>query len=384
MTDQQSSSAMSQFIQLPALLRLLRRGTVDRRYRAYVFRRLLFSLLLEPFRLYEKLRWGRRIASTELAAPPVFLLGMGRSGTTHLHYLFWQDPRFGFVTNYQANLHPVAMIGRGWLKSRIAAGMPDTRPMDNVAVTLDAPQEEELALVNITEHAAFHFASFPRELPGIYDRYVTELGSDADDLARWQAAYLEVLKKATLLSGGKPLVLKTPTHTGRVGVLNSMFPEAKYVYIVRNPYRVYQSMRNMYRLILPGQNFQDYDWDLIDDWIVHAYRELLGRYLEQRDLIPPGNLVEVRFEDLDAEPLACMERIYRQLRLGEFELVAPRLETYLAGLRGYAKNSFEFPDEVIETVNRNWDFAFKAFDYQKLLPGASRLSTVTGKEAGAA
>jgi hypothetical protein len=72
---------MSQFIQLPTLLRLLRRGTVDRGYRAYVFRRLLFSLLLEPFRLFEKLRWGRRIASTELAAPPVFLLGMGRSGT---------------------------------------------------------------------------------------------------------------------------------------------------------------------------------------------------------------------------------------------------------------------------------------------------------------
>ena len=75
-----------------------------------------------------------------------------------------------------------------------------------------------------------------------------------------------------------------------------------------------------------------------------------------------------------------MERIYRQLRLGEFEQVAPRLETYLAGLGDYAKNRFEFPDEVIEKVNRNWEFAFKAFDYEQVLPGATALSTAAVNE----
>ncbi|RLQ20488.1 sulfotransferase [Seongchinamella sediminis] len=369
MSDSEPRSAMSQFLGLASLLRLLRRWPVERGYRAYALKRLLFSALVEPFRCYEELRWGKTVSQTPLAAPPVFLLGMGRSGTTHLHYLFWQDPRFGFVTNYQASLHPVAMIGRGWLKRKVAAGMPDKRPMDNVAVSLDAPQEEELALATISEHAAFHSASFPRALPDIYDRYVTELGRDEKELEHWQQAYMAVLRKATLLAEGRRLVLKTPAHTGRVALLNEMFPGAKYVYIVRNPYSVYQSMRNMYRLILPGQTFQAIDWDAIDRWIVDAYQKLLGKYLEQRQLIPAENLVEIRFEDLEARPLECMQAIYSQLQLGPFNEVAPRLRTYLDGLQGYTKNRFEFPADVVDTVNTHWGFAFEAFGYSKLTGG---------------
>lgn len=381
MSEQERKSAMSQFIQLPALLRLLKRGKVESGYRLYAAGRLLFSLILEPFRLYEKLRWGKTIEATELSAPPIFLLGMGRSGTTHLHYLFWQDPQFGFVTNYQASMHPVAMIGRGWLKQRIASSMPDTRPMDNVAITLDAPQEEELAMVTLTEHAAFHFASFPRSLPECYDRYVTELGGNEQELAEWQKAYMEVLKKATLLNDGKRLVLKTPTHTGRVALLNKMFPGAKYVFIVRNPYAVYQSMRNMYRLILPGQTFQDLDWQAIDNWILHAYRELLSKYLEQRSLIAPEDLVEIRFEELEKKPMEIMENIYQRLELGDFQQVAPKLQSYLDSLASYSKNTFDFPDELIRTVNEHWSFAFDAFGYEKLSPSQpEQPSTITSMQ----
>jgi len=371
---EESRSAMSQFLGLMPLLRLLRRGRVEKPFRGYVAGRLIFSVLTEPLRIYEKLRWGRVVARTPLKAPPVFLLGMGRSGTTHLHYLLWQDPEFGVVTNYQASLHPIALLGRGWLYNFMASRVPETRPMDNVGITLDAPQEEELALANITEHAAFHFASFPNELPGIYDRYVTDLGRNPAELQAWKKAYWEVLKKATLLTGGRRLLLKTPTNTGRVALLNEMFPGAKYVYIVRNPYRVYQSMRNMYRQILPGQTFQEIDWQKIDQWILGAYRSLLTSYLAQRDRIPPEDLVEIRFEDLDEKPIETVQGIYRQLNLGDFERARPGIERYLDGLGVFQKNDFSFPAEIIEAVNEHWDFAFQAFGYEKLEPGMAPVS----------
>ena len=39
----------------------------------------------------------------------------------------------------------------------------------------------------------------------------------------------------------RPLVLKSPPHTARIRQLLEWFPEAKFVHIRRDPYRVIQS-----------------------------------------------------------------------------------------------------------------------------------------------
>lgn len=363
------ASAISQFVPLPALLRLLRRHPVDARYRKRVRRRVLFSAMIEPLRLYERVRYARQLRDTRIEQPPVYILGFGRSGTTHLHNLLSKDERFGVLTNYQASFHPIALVGRGRLDRIFADKLPSRRPMDNVAISLDGPQEEEIALVNATDLAPLHFMSFPRELPAIYDRWVVDLGKDARDLEIWKRSYLEVLKKATLLCGGKRLVLKTPTHTGRVRVLTELFPDARFVHIVRNPYRVYQSMRNMYRKILPGQVFQDFEWKAIDAWTLDAYRTLMSKYLTERKCIPSGHLHEVHYEDLDARPLEVLLELYARLGLGDFEGVRPTLEAYLERLGRFEKNTFDFPADVIEAVNEHWGFAFEAFGYPRLEPG---------------
>ena len=174
--------SMSQFLPLPELLRLARAHTTDERHRGRLRARLIFSALVEPLRWYERLRYGAQLRRTEVAAAPVFLLGFGRSGTTHLHNLFWQDGRFGLVTNYQANVQPIALCGRGWLDRYLAGKMPARRPMDNVAVALDGPQEEEIALLNSTADAPLHFMSYPRALPRIYERFYR--GDIAEELVR--------------------------------------------------------------------------------------------------------------------------------------------------------------------------------------------------------
>jgi hypothetical protein len=367
--------SIAQFMPLPAYLRLLRKYKPDAKYRKRARSRIYFGAAVEPLRWYELIRHGRRIRNTELNGPPVFLLGFGRSGTTHLHNLMWQDPQFGVITNYQANMHPIALTGRGWIPRMLEGRMPSTRPMDNVRITLDSPQEEEIAVVNATDDAPFHFMSFPRALPEMYDRYVTDLGTDTRATAGWKRAYIEVLRKATILSGGKRLLLKTPPNTGRVGQLLEMFPDAPFVHIVRNPYSVYQSMRNMYRKVLPGNVLQEIDWDAIDAWIIHAYRLLMTKYLEERKRITPNRLVEIRYEDFDADPVGILRQIYDTLELGDFETVRPRFVSYLEGLGTYEKNVFEFPAEIMETVNKSWGFAFDAFGYERISPATAPQQT---------
>jgi hypothetical protein len=361
-------SPISQFVPRPVLKQLLARYPVADAAEARVKSRRRFSSAIEPLRWAENLVWNRRILATPVKAP-VFLLGFGRSGTTHLHYLFWQDPQFGVVSNYQASLQPVALIGRGWLPKLFAGSLPKKRPMDNVAITLDAPQEEEIAMANSSLHAPLHFMAFPQELPEIYDRYVCRLGSDPALLEAWKRDYLRVLKKATIVSGGRRLALKTPTNTGRVRVLAEMFPDATFVNIVRNPYRVYRSMRNMYRKILPQEALQELDWDAVDQWTLDAYSSLMAKYLDERKLLGDDRLIEIRYEDLDERPLEQLEKIYRALRLGDFETLRPKFEAYLATLDGYEKNEFDFPAEIVEAVNKSWGFAFDAFGYERVLPG---------------
>lgn len=326
------------------------------------------SAALEPLRWYEKLRYRRLLASTEIHPEPIFLLGYGRSGTTHLHNLLWRDRRFGVVTNYQAALHPIALTGQGRLERRLAAVMPSRRPMDNVAVTADSPQEEEIALMNSSEHTPLRFMDFPQALPELYDRYLTELGSDPAVLTAWKRDYLDVLRKATVLGGGRRLVLKTPPHTARVPVLLELFPQARFIHIVRNPYDVYRSMRNMYRKILPPQVLQEFDWQTIDDWTLSAYRTTVARYLETRSMIPDGRLFEIRYEDLDSDPLAMLGRLYTALDLPDFAEARPELERYLAELGSFEKNRFDLSAETVETVNEHWGLSFDAFGYERLDP----------------
>jgi hypothetical protein len=45
--------------------------------------------------------YGRKVEATELAAPPVFILGHWRSGTTFLHELMIRDPEHTYFTTYQ-------------------------------------------------------------------------------------------------------------------------------------------------------------------------------------------------------------------------------------------------------------------------------------------
>jgi hypothetical protein len=363
--------AVAQFTPLPVLLKLYREHEIAPRYKKRARRRLITSAIVEPLRWYEKIRYGRRIRNTRIDPAPIFLLGYGRSGTTHLHNLLWQDPQFGVISTYQSTMNPFALSGRGWIERRLAGLVPATRPMDNVAITPSSPQEEEVALVNSTEHAALHFMSFPKDVHAIYDAYVCDLYDDQVKLRGFRDAYLDLLRKATVLSGGKRLVLKTPPNTARIPFLLENFPDAKFVHIVRNPYLVYQSMRNMYRRILPRETLQELDWDDIYRWTIEAYPRVMGRYLRDRERLAPNQLFEMRYEDLDARPLEVLQQLYDRLGIEGFESVRPGVQSYLDSLGSFAKNRFDFPRDVVESVNEHWGLAFDAFGYERVRPGTS-------------
>ena len=365
MADTETSQHPSTMAPPGTWIRLLwENGGVAPAYWGKLARILLITTLASPLRLAEWLRYGRQVAYTKIDPQPLFILGFARSGTTHLHNLLQHDSRYGVVSTFQTVVPTFFLIGRGWLKRQMAKSLPATRPMDNVRVSLDAPVEEEVAVSNTCALSLLHHLSFPQRSREYWDKYLTMQGLTQQELARWEQVYLDTLCKATLANGGRPLVLKSPNNTGRIPHLLRLFPEAKFVHIVRNPYVVYQSMRHMYQKTLPLFQLQDMAIEDMEEHILYAYRITMQHYLHDRALIPKGNLAEVRYEDLEQKPLVELERLYAELVLPGWEEAKGPIRVYLHTLAGYQKNRLQLAPAAIERIKEEWKFALDLWPYQ--------------------
>ena len=339
-------------------------GGVPRRYWGKLARVLATSALTAPLRLAERVCYPpSRMARVPIDEPPLYIQGFGRSGTSHLLNLLAQDPVFGVVTTYQAIAAPMFLIGRGWLERLVAGRLPATRPMDNMGVSLTLPQEEEIALANTSHLSWVHHLSFPRRAGEYLAKYATMELTDREH-ARWQRVYLDVLRKATLASGGRRLLLKSPTNLGRTTELLRLFPDAKFIHIVRNPYVVYASLTHLYRTILPICQLDDVAPDELAGTMLDGYVAMMRRFMTDRESIPQGHLAEVRFEDLERDPMAELERLYAELSLPGWERARDPMAEYLRTLSGYRKNAYRLGPETIEVVDRKWGFAVEAWGYR--------------------
>lgn len=285
----------------------------------------------------EQRMFGARIATTEVKSP-IFILGHYRSGTTHLHNLLAIDPRLAFPDYYQVNFPHTFMTTGRWGR-RLGFLAPRKRPYDKVAVGLGVPAEDELALcveTLLSPHMGWHFP----EQAHRYRKYLTLRSAQPRERARWRRSLLDLARKLSLNHGGRTLVLKSPCHTARVPLILETFPDARFVHIHRDPFRVFQSTHNMELRVGPLFQFQRRDLSGLDDHILWRYRTMYEAFLEDRARIPEGRLTEIAYRDLVLDPVGVLRRVYRDLDLPDFENARPRVERYLAELNGYETNVF--------------------------------------------
>ena len=332
----------------------------------YLLRALLIgtsSVCGLPLHLWERMRYGRRISQVMIDSPPVFIIGHWRSGTTHLHNLMSQDPTFGYVSTYQAMVPDFSLVGPQWLKSWLTRIFPMKRPMDNMLWPMDAPQEEEIPLAKMMPYSFYTQFLFPHKTLQIFDKYVLLHGASQRVVAEFKRKYYRLLQIATLQAGGKRLLLKNPVNTARIRLLLELFPNAKFVHIHRSPYDVFSSTRHLHQTLLQITTLQDIKERNPDDTILSLYDALMQRFFAERELIPDGNYAEVRFEDLEREPLKELSRVYKTLNLPGFMEAEQRFRAYIATQKTYRKNRFELSAEERARIEEHWAFAFSQLGY---------------------
>ena len=179
----------------------------------------------------------------------------------------------------------------------------------------------------------------------------------------WKRAFTLFLKKLTW-KYHKPLLLKSPPHTGRIKLLLEMFPQAKFVHIYRDPYRVFQSTKHTTLTAGPAFALQRRNLQRLDDGILRRYRILYDAFFEERGLIPSGRYHEVSFEELECNPLGQMQLLYEKLTLPGFAGVRPLLQQYVASLAGYRKNTLpDLSPHLRKRIAKEWRRSFEEWGY---------------------
>ncbi len=337
------------------------RFAIDPPYWPRAFVLTMGSALNSLYRRRENRSYGALAESVPIP-PPLFILGHWRSGTTLLHNLLARDDQFTFPNLYEAFFPHTFLCTEDYRANQVTPLIPSTRVMDNVAQGLGMPNEDEFATCTASLFSPYMLWAFPRNSQR-YERYLTFRGVPDAEVACWKAEFLRFARKLTLRRN-RPLLLKSPPHTGRIKLLLELFPDARFVHIHRDPYTVFQSTKHLNETLTRSLQFQYARTAEVDDAVLRRYRIMHEAFFEERSLIPEGHFHELAFEDLEADPIGQVRLTYERLGLAGFDQVLPHLEDYVHEIAGYRKNDYPaLSPELRERIRVAWARNFEEWGY---------------------
>jgi len=322
----------------------------------------LFKSITKP---WDDFFHKKKIEETELVSDPVFIIGHWRSGTTFLHNLLSCDKNFTFPTMIQA-FNPHSFISFGKMhKFLMDLVVPKTRSMDQIVIGSQVPQEDEFAIALTSGISPYFEMVFPRDGKD-YQRFLRMKDVSKTELAQWKKAFIYFLKKITYLDP-KTILLKSPTHTARLSLLSEMFPNAKFIHIIRDPYVVYSSMLKLYEGYTSHQHLQVVSMEDAKKDILSKYKEMFDAFEEEKEGLSSSRLITFKYENLIKDPLKILEEVYKTLELPDFDEYYPEVAAYLKTLEGYQVNKIsKFPPDELREINRYCQRVFEVYGYDKI------------------
>lgn len=316
-----------------------------------------------------------------IASPVVFVLGYYRSGTTHLHYLLSCDPELSTPRWYQMLAPQGFALSWTFLRYFLVPFLSSSRPQDDVAYGPEYPAEDDFGICNWSAACAMPGRMVVPACWEHYKRYQTLEGLTAAELDEFRRTQLALTWKLDRLSGGRTLLLKTPSHTARVAELSRLYPNAKFIHLHRDPTPVLRSNVALHQRFAPFL-FQPYPGDdEIRSRVIEEYDRTERRFLADSATLPADRFVRLRYEDLISDPLGQLRTAYAQLNLDFTPEFDRRARVYLESVRDYRaasekpkNNSTDNRSTIAPAPELSW--MYEAFGHDKpAIKPATSLST---------
>jgi hypothetical protein len=317
----------------------------------------LFTASTAMMSLAQRLFFGKAIANTTIERPPIFVLGHWRSGTTLLHEYLSLDTRLASPTTFQCFAPWHFLLTEGLVTRFGGFLLPEKRPMDNMKAGWALPQEDEFALMNLGAPTPYLRLLFPNSPIPYMDTLSTQ-DFEPEHLESWKR-HLDWFLKAVTYKTQKRLLLKSPPHTGRVGILREMYPNAKFVHIARDPRKLYPSTIKLWNSLDSVQSLQSTtEPSQLQAFVIQSLKSMYTAFEIDRASLAPDQLIEVTYEELIADPVTVVGRIYDQLEMGSYDDVRKRLTERVQSEKNYQTNKLELSPEEEAFVLREWhDYA---------------------------
>ena len=315
-------------------------------------------------RVVQNVMHGSRIERAVPDQPPLFVLGHWRSGTTLLHELLIRDPRNTYPTTYQCFCPHHFLVTEHWFAPMTPWLLQKQRPMDNMALGWERPQEDEFALCGLGMPTPYRSWAFPKHGPVDQDWLTLENISD-EDREYWKNTLRRFVSAVSLKRQGR-VVLKSPPHTARIKTLLEIYPDARFIHITRDPLVLFPSTVRLWKSLSDVQGMQGavqrHDW--IEEEVLRNLELMYEAFNRDQPLIPAEHYTELRYEDLVKDTKGQMRKIYEKLDLGGFEDAEPAMDGYLAEQRDYKTNKYEIPEELRKQVAKRWKPYADRFGYE--------------------
>lgn len=281
----------------------------------FALQRYLIRYACNRLLIHDTLRRHPEILDLEIRAP-IIVVGLPRTGTTHLLNLMAADSRFRSLPLWES-YEPIPLPGEGPLpdgtEPRYQRCAEDWENMKMMGPLLEAMHpmnpdhiHEELELMS-ADFASYNFEWLTMS-PRWRDSYY------ATDQTPHYEYMKNALKILQWLRGPDRWVLKCPQHLEQLPVLKKVFPDATVAVTHRDPVAVIQSAVTM---LAYGQRLSRKKVEtkaLIDYWSDRVER-LLRACVRDRDVLPAERSIDVPFHEFMADDIGMVERIYRKAGL---------------------------------------------------------------------
>lgn len=336
----------------------------------------------EPFRIIEKVNHHNHIEDYTLEHDPIFVIGHWRSGTSFLQYLLGQDPQLGYLNKFQAVFPDVFLQSEDFLKSMVER-IPDTlnliQDAQNMSINLDldSPSEIEIALTTMISPTSLHWGHiFPKDAWQYFNKYLFFDTATDSEIEKWKRDYAHLISKVAMKSDGRQILIKSPGNACRIPQLLDLYPNAKFIFIHRNPYDVFYSSQKLWNTLIDNLALQSFTQQEIEAEIMKVYKKLMGMYIEQRSEIPDGRLAEIRFENFVSDPVAELSSVYETLAIPNFNKARPHFEAFLSQKTEGKSSNYDYDPHIIDKLNKLWDFAFEEWEYP-VISNKNKTSKIT-------